>query len=270
MLDAESVDWSSLPWNRRFRRSVARSPEGFVLVALEPFASAWKGFGRIVRIADSERGLGSNLVFQLLMSWASKGRIGGVVKGEPGHPDAFGSQGQSAWDLLEDVRTSDEWDCSHERYPELVRLLRMWLVFAVAQAFKDVQGQKDSPCVELEKPEEGCQDPEELARWALARAAQRISERNQQQREKPTGGVFLVFGPGCDSARRGKRGAGTLLTSLVNAYGLHEADFDQGCFGAPGVYDTRLVTSSWFLFEALHEVRVKDEERLYLDAIRDS
>ncbi|CAE7204092.1 unnamed protein product [Symbiodinium microadriaticum] len=43
------------------------------------------------------------------------------------------------------VRTSDEWDCSHERYPELVR--------------------------------------------------------NQQQQGKPTGGVFLVFGPGGCSAR---------------------------------------------------------------------
>ena len=296
LLASEGVDWTSLPWNRRFRRSVSRSPQGSVLVAIEPFTSAWKGFGRVVRIADSERGLGSHLVFQLLMSWATRGLIGGVVKGEPGHPEAFGSPRESVWNLLEKVRTDEGWNCAGGDYQELVRLLRMWMIFAVAQAFEDSEAQKGCSETGLEEVlglstgssegfgrlEEGvdsgtvtvadttcCQDPGELALWALKRAAERISEQSKREKEKLAGGVFLVFGLGKGSTRGTRKPDNPLLTPLLDAYGLHEACFDQGCFGAPGVYDTRIVTSSWFLFETLHEVRAPDEEKLYLDALRD-
>ena len=62
---------------------------------------------------------------------------------------------------------------------------------------------------------------------------------------------------------------GAPCQGIIEAYGLHEACFDQGCFGAPGVYETRLITSSWFLFEALHELRVDEGEKEFLRALQD-
>ena len=44
-------------------------------------------------------------------------------------------------------------------------------------------------------------------------------------------------------------------------YDLHRARFDQGCFGASDLRESELLTSSWFLYEAVHEVRIAPEVR---------
>ena len=45
-LGPTGTDWSELPWNRRFRRSISRAERGSVVFALEPFQYSWKGSGR--------------------------------------------------------------------------------------------------------------------------------------------------------------------------------------------------------------------------------
>ena len=86
---------------------------------------SWKGFGRVVPVADTERGLGSRLVFSLLMEWARQGVIGGLVKGpSEGGAESFQENG-------------DE--------DELVRTLRFLLVFATAQAALDAKEGESIP-----------------------------------------------------------------------------------------------------------------------------
>ena len=73
------TDWSELPWNRRFRRSIFRSSPGEVLLSVSQHPQSWKGLGRVISVSEAEKGLGSRLVFQLLMCWAELGLIGGLI-----------------------------------------------------------------------------------------------------------------------------------------------------------------------------------------------
>eukprot|EP00439_Symbiodinium_sp_Y106_P058360 s2446_g8.t1 len=112
---------------------------------------------------------------------------------------------------------------------ELVRSLRILLVFAVAQAVRD-QGEEEAgaSCSEGE-------DPGSQVFLALDSA--------------------IFEGPPVD-------GLGVLRGELFKPlYGLNVASFDQGCCGASGVRATSLVTSSWFLYETLHEMRVSEGVR---------
>ena len=205
-LQEGSEDWSELPWNRRLRRSVLRAEEGSVLLAISPFAASWKGMGRVVSVANSEKGLGSRLVFRLLMKWDS-GVLGGLVRGPVSCVGFLPSEGEE----------------------ELVRSLRILLVFAVAQAVRD-QGEEEAgaSCSEGE-------DPGSQVFLALDSA--------------------IFEGPPVD-------GLGVLRGELFKPlYGLNVASFDQGCCGASGVRATSLVTSSWFLYETLHEMRVSEGVR---------
>ena len=202
-LKKEGVDWSESPWNRRLRRSVARSERRSVMISIQPSVSSWKGFGRVVPVADTERGLGSRLVFSLLMEWARQGVIGGLVKGpSEGGAESFQENG-------------DE--------DELVRTLRFLLVFATAQAALDAKEGESIPGI-----------------GELRESGSRIS-RTQ---------VFLAMNP-----------RSPVSTPLVDQYALYTASFDQGCLGVLGIKETSVITSSWFLYETLHELRVGDQLR---------
>ena len=211
-LDPVQGDWAEVPWNRRLRRSVARASPGSVALAVPPFASSWKGMGRVVSVPNTERGLGSRAVFRLLMRWAQAGVLGGVVKGPA---------------ELSSGRASHE-EGSEE---ELVRVLRLLLVFAVAQAVKD--------------------EKEALGDMGI------LSVEEEAQRRMTR--VFLAMDR--RSMPEGAGGGGGDISPFMSVYDLHTASFDQGCFGLPGVWETSMVTSSWFLFETLHEVRVDERVR---------
>ena len=111
-----------------------------------------------------------------------------------------------------------------------------------------------------------------MAAWALEQADIRLRAREGACGQ--TSPVFVAFEPpiiamGSDPGSRGVEGVkGDWLGHFVRSYDLHEAGFDQGCLGAPGVYPSRLVTSSWFLYETLHAVRADAQATVALDAIQ--
>ncbi|CAE7362962.1 RE2, partial [Symbiodinium necroappetens] len=82
--------------------------------------------------------------------------------------------------------------------------------------------------------------------------------------------IFLAFEPsGAVVKNEGSEvRVGDWFGSLSSEYGLQTACFDQGCIGAPGVYETRLMTSSWYLYENLHAVRVDDKTRALLELVQ--
>ncbi|CAE7550351.1 GIP, partial [Symbiodinium necroappetens] len=117
-------------------------------------------------------------------------------------------------------------------------MLRFFLVFAVAQASQDAREQP------LQKDPSG----EQL----------------------PGSSVFLAFAPEQGALEyQGLERVRGPVSGFVRAYGLHGARFDQGCFGAPGVYESRIVTSSWSLYEMIHEVRADEDERVALNAMQE-
>ena len=276
VLDQQGTDWSELPWNRRWRRSVSKALPGSVLIAVSPFPTSWKGLGRVIQLADSDKGLGSKVVFQLMMSWASRGLIGGVVKGAVGHAEAGESGIETEVGLLRRVWGDGEVEELGGDRERAVRFLRLLLVFSVAQASRDAKGGITGAWTpddevsdrfqgtEAQKVLQESDSPVELAQWALRKAAANL--RNERRRKAlRRSEVFLVLDPG-----EGSNTEEGPLDGLVEAYGLHWAGFDLGCFGAPGVYPSRVVTSSWFLFEILEEVRAKGEGRRALEVIQAS
>ena len=241
-LSSENVDWAELPWNRRLRRSIDRAEEGSVLVAVSPFSRTWKGFGRVLSVANSEKGLGCRLVFQALMKWAHSGVIGGLVKGAEG----LGGLRDGVCELDEEG---------------LVRMLRFSLVYAVSQAVRDTWSEQGNSC-----EGSGLTENATLSLSEPSRAGnQELESEEQGSKELGPHQVFGVFEPMVF-----KLGGETVEVTgpLEKGYGLHEARFDQGCFGAPGVYGTRLVTSSWFLFEAVHEIRADSQTKAALELIQ--
>ena len=77
--------------------------------------------------------------------------------------------------------------------------------------------------------------------------------------------MFLVCGlqslAGSGSKDAGVRWDPVSVREFAEAYDLYRADFDQGCLGGSEIGETSLLTSSWFLYEALHELRVSPEVR---------
>ncbi|CAE7203184.1 GIP, partial [Symbiodinium sp. CCMP2456] len=273
-LDSQSVDWADLPWNRRFRRSVARSQPGSVMLAVAPFPNSWKGLGRVIQVADSEKGLGSKVVFRLLMNWAEKGLIGGLVKGSSGHREAEGVELVNEFERLAQVQGGLSVDDLGTDAERVVRALRFLLVYAVSQAYCDSLSLKGEPGTEekgrMPPIEEAPEAPplesgnsEDLIRWAIKRAAVQLRDGPTGTGVPRPGEVFLVIDPGC-----GLKGGFGVLENLLSVYGLHRVCFDQGCLGAPGLYPSGLVTSSWFLFETLHEVRVRGDVKEALEVLR--
>ena len=248
------AEWDQLPWNRRKRRSIARAKPGEVMISCSNNSENWKGQGRTISVSGSEKGLGSRVVFRQLLQWAESGVIGGIVQ---------------ALDLsragggFEDPETNRCWET----------LLRILLLFSVAQAAKDCHSPDttavssaeylEGEAVEESSPE-GIKDPHELLEWALKTAAARLARERAKGTDpslrSPGADVFLAFEWPC----KGKVSQGASLGECAvwtdgfgtwkEVYGLHFAEFDQGCLGSCGDGVTGLLTSSWFLFEALHRI----------------
>ena len=75
VLERERPDWAELPWNRRFRRSISRAETGSVAVAVSPFAGSWKGLGRVINVAGSEKGLGNRVGFSVVVALGKGGHF---------------------------------------------------------------------------------------------------------------------------------------------------------------------------------------------------
>ena len=245
-LSPDHADWAELPWNRRLRRTIDRAAEGPVLVALSPFFNTWKGFGRVLSVANSEKGIGCRLVFQALMRWARSGVIGGLVKG------AEGFEG-----MTEGIRELDE--------DGLLHMLRFFLVYAVSQAVRDTcwdTGDQTPEGLSVGSP--GV-DPEPSFKELIGEGNSELGCPEGSDGLGPNG-IFVAFEP--VAVRLNGEVIG-ISESMLKVYPLNEARFDQGCFGAPGVYGTRLVTSSWFLYETIHEVRADHHMRNALEVIQE-
>ena len=243
------VDWSELPWNRRFRRSTSRAAPGSVVISVSPGHCVWRGLGKVIAVADSDRGLGSTVVFQVLLRWAEQGKIGGMIQGE-GLLD-FSEKGefcQWSWEDSEE----DGWKTLIEGS---VKILRWFLLFAVAQAKKDLE----HACEDINQAiSPGVNDENSVV---VPSSSPRIQPRaGKSQRDRDL--VFLVSGfpgdPRCKGVgdESGIRWDPKSVNALVAAYDLHRAQFDQACFGARERVRAEMVTSSWLLFEAVHEVRM--------------
>ena len=265
-------DTSQVPWNRRLRRSVSRAKPESVLLNCSDKQPGWKGLGRVIQVPDSARGLGSRAVFRRLLEWAESGVIGGVIRSEnpTGGLDLEGLGSSLMWG----AKGVKDQESVQERE---VLWLRSVLLFAVAQAAKDSSKIGLGPVPKVEalpdgsensesEPEAGA-DSQELMSWALSKALKRLSgpsckvksPRNDSFPEP----IFLVFECLKDPNGLGARTNGQTggVEVFQEMYGLHEVGCDQGCFGAPQVAATKLLTSSWWLFEAVHEVRVPKAAR---------
>ena len=278
------VDYGAIPWNRRLRRSVERAKPGTVLVNCSTECSGWKGLGRVVSLRGSKQGLASDEVFRQLLRWAELGVIGGVISGdrrEASMDDAGGAL-ENFWDEVEGKGPGAQAlrKCSVVKFREM-------LGYAVAQAVAEVNGfSKDV----VEDPEDGepgvvdgppldITDPKALAEWALKRAAAKLAEKGGGGSDKKsicgTSSVFLAYERGKDpKGRRLSSGeisdwAPVEVNCFRDVYGLNEARFDQGCLGMPELGSTSLLTSSWFLYEMLHQVKAEGEMRLFLQGLRD-
>ena len=61
---------------------MSRAAPGSVVISVSPGHCVWRGLGKVIAVADSDRGLGSRVVFQVLLRWAEQGKIGGMIQGE--------------------------------------------------------------------------------------------------------------------------------------------------------------------------------------------
>ena len=271
------------PWNRRLRRSVAREKPGTVLLRLNGSGAKWKGPGRVIELRkDFGSDLGVVPVYLQVLRWAQSGVLGGIVVADGGlEPGVDGS--------LKDL-SGDEKDVALRAQ---VSWFRMWLVYMVAQAAADLIdcGELDmsSLAVECESSSEesppDVDDPQEIALWALRRAAVKLqlsAERDNveplksrevvvDQRDvagNPAGrSVFFVLEGSCSGIPRAKE-----VESLCGIYRLFKASFDQGCLGSLARDTTVLITSSWHLFEGLEALKVPEHvlmpESLHVDGVR--
>ena len=231
------TDWTVLPWNRRMRRSIDRSSPGSVLVNCSETKQGWKGLGRVLTVGD-RASLDSPEVFRRMLRWASKGVFGGFVYERPARLEP------------------EDWEAKG-----LIVQLRLLLLYGVSQAVKD--GVEVNPS-EAADAREGLNDlpedltnPDQVALWALKRAAARIEKAKEKKVSegstvRVSSAVFLVFGGVMESSPT--VGAETVpqqwaqaLAGWQDAYGLCRACFDQGCLGAPEPRETELITSSWYL-----------------------
>ena len=251
-LNESMVDWTDLPWNRRFRRSMSRASPGSALVVISPGQRTWKGLGKVISVSTSERGLGSRVVFQLLLRWAESGKIGGVVQGE-GLTDLEEKVTGFSWDGVE--RKGDDWRVLVQGS---VDILRLFLLFSVAQARRDLDTGEQALVKGFEKDPQGL---EGKGRGHQAPAPSGIPSRGDKSGVDRSL-VFLACGLPSDP-RRGVLEGGlkqgwdpTSMEAFSQAYSLNRASFDSACFGANYTGASELLTSSWFLYEATHAIRM--------------
>ena len=277
---SEEVDqWVDFPWNRRLRRSVARASPGSVLLNFSPRQPGWKGLGRVIPVSNSEKGLGSSRVLQQLLEWATSGVIGGIVRSAEDFRELHSGNFKG------DSNSSLGWDFSglseedRRAYEDLsVREFRVFLVYAVAQASRDSFDEAGSQVTGVEDLESGTSfpvtsDPSEIALWAMRKAAAKMKEHHRRAHPgRIKTPVFFAFEHLRDMRVKHEKGTRFFwgpkeVATIVRVYGLQVAEFDQGYFGGDGIGETRLVTSSWFLFEHLHVRRVQGRIRDFLDGL---
>ena len=232
-------DYRELPWNRRRRRTMQRSKPKSVLLHVGRDKDGRKGFGLVLSVENSEKGLASRAVFQQLLRWAELGFFGGVVLG--------------SW--FKDGEDSEV---------DVVLRLRAMLLFAVAQAFSDLEESgPGNPKVDF--PSE-FSDPHQVALWAIQRTASHLSGSSSSGSAKEP--IFFV----CDKTNAEQRKTvwgDEAWGGFKQAYNCEEAVFDQACLGGSCAGSTSLVTSSWFLYEVLHAHRAGEEVKLFLQGLRD-
>ena len=295
-VNGQELVLEGVPWNRRKRRSVARARAGEVLIHIFSGRQRWKCQGLVVEVEKSRGAdLLSEGVFQHLLCWALNGVVGGVVGGPPcrtatqcrtegdGGPPPVRDRGSHRWGL--------DGLAGHLRQlvvEDSVLWMRFLLVFAVAQAYLDKE--IDEPAVAEDAAENstegdlvlppGVDDPLELAKWALSRAAERMKQQRGQIKG-PKAGRLDRPKESLDS--RGPHSRRVLFVwehptdpstyrpptmaplggwpswwafpewhEIARVYNMYEARFDQGKLGHARPKPTTLGTTSWFLFEALH------------------
>ena len=304
--DPQELSSEGVPWNHRRRRSIMRSKSGEVLLHVFAGQQKWKGPGFIVEVEKSRGadllGVG---VFQHLLCWAVKGIVGEVVGGPPcrtasqcrseedGGPPPVRDRLSGRWGLpglkgdLKDLVMEDS-----------VLWMRYLLIYAVAQAFFDGDLGEDgevTPCSysdepHLSGPPAAIKDPVELAKWALHQAARNLkwgSVASSRQclpakasipNKTRSNRVFFVWEHPADPAtyRRGSMGPKGGWASwwaflewkrLAEEYEIYEARFDQGKFHHPRPKPSVVATTSWFLFEELHQQVLTASERAAFDPL---
>ena len=253
-------DWSSFPWNRRLRRSIERATHtpGSVLVNCSGDGKVW-----VLSVGGRDVSLRSREVFQQMLRWALTGVFGGFVYELP----SLANPG--------DERTTEE----------IMGYLRWMLLFGASQAFKDSQASSSKEGVSSEDLEPGesddalpddLADSEQVALWALRRAAARFQGVRKNWvtegcQENFGEALYLVCEVPVASGSGDQPPWGKWTKTLVGwqeEYEFHRACFDQGCLGAPEACKTELVTSSWFLFEALQGHRVFSEWAKYSELLK--
>ena len=226
------VDWSELPWNRRFRLSMSRAAQGSAVISVSPGHCAWKGLSKVISVAGSERGLGSRVVFQMLLRWAETGKIGGMIQGER-LLDLGAKDQEHPWDWK--TSEGDEWKVLVEGS---VNILRWFLLFAVAQAKKDLEhGGLGSAGLPLGSSKGAdCKGPS-----AVSSSSPRIQPRvGRLQRDR--GLVFLVSGLPGDPRAKGvgedlrPRWDPKSVDAFIAAYDLHQARYEQACSGGSRIW----------------------------------
>ena len=278
------LDPAQLPWNRRLRRSVSRAPPATVLVNCSEGQPGWKGMGQVLKVTD---GLESGMQFRQLLKWAQLGVVGGLILNSDSRISGTGEFGTGVsefWNLAE-LEDEDQ----KVLVKASIRWFRAFLLLAVAQATKDrsLCGFEGEEPLTVSDPDDlpptGLDSPEELAEWALRRAAVKLSQPGQtrvsdskggvcrQPKLRPSGcSIFVAFERPrdpvgrCDSSGQVLGWAPTEVATLVRVYGLNEAVFDQGCLGALEKGTTHLLTSSWLLYESLHALKVSRELDTFL------
>ena len=249
------TDWSELPWNRRFRRSISRSKPGEVLVSVAPNPHSWRGLGRVVAVSSTERGLGSRLVFQLLLRWAEGGIIRGLVQSELMSAEVWGGGESSVGSGCEQLNLGGLRDAEKGRLlEECVSVLRLLLLFSVSQAAKD--------CQESQGSEGQIKDGLKEADSGRPPMVSPMKDPHTGGRFRDVGRVFFVVA-GWSSEDSGKWGIPRSVREFAELYEFYRADFDKGCFGSFGIGGMSLLSSSWYVYEAVHGVRLSPEVKRF-------
>ena len=221
-LNGSMVDWTDLPWNPRFRRSMSRASPGSALVVISPGQRTWKGLGKVISVSTSERGF---------------------------------------------ERKGDDWRVLVQGSADIFRL---FLLFSVAQARRDLDTGEQALLKGFEKDSQGL---EGKGRGHQAPAPSGIPSRSDKSGVDRSL-VFLACGlPG--DPRSGVLEGGlkqgwdpTSMEAFSQAYSLNRASFDSACFGANYTGASELLTSSWFLYEATHAIRMESTAKAIWELTR--
>ena len=298
--DPSALSSEGVPWNRRRRRSILKARSGEVMIHLFSGEQRWRGPGFIVEV---EKSRGSDVlnerVYQHMLCWAIKGVVGAVVGGPfcrtasqcrvegDGGPPPVRDRGSGRWGLkglpghLYDLVSEDS-----------VLWMRFVLLYAVAQAHADkvATGPELPPepnALELSDqgvPPVGVRDAVDLARWALQQAARNrqralvLPEVVPRVRADESRRVLLVWEHPADPATyrpasmEPKGGWASWWAfpewqDIAKAYEVYEARVDQGALGHVRPKPSVVATTSWFLFEELHQRVLSASERAAFDKL---